>query len=41
MDNLRTKVNNEIKEMVAKLSMLTLQETTPESKDVGCNTSAT
>jgi hypothetical protein len=41
MDNLRTKVNNEIKEMVAKVSMLTLEEATPDSKDVGCNTSAT
>jgi hypothetical protein len=39
MDNHRKKVNNEIKEMVAKVAILTLEETTPESKDVGCNTS--
>ena len=41
IDNLRKKVNNEIKEMVAKVAMLTLEDTTPESKDVGCNTHAT
>jgi hypothetical protein len=41
MDDLRTKVNNEIKRMVAKVSVLTLEEATPDTKDVGCNTSVT